>query len=253
MSHPASPPDPDQPAPAAESPPDPAVLRAEDRLRVLQELREIGMKLARALERRVVAEDEAAPVKTAEAGAAEPAARGASGRDPAVAFAQLSRAIRLTLALEAKTDEELRGLESGIVREREEKRAKADLRAKVAAAEWNSDREERIQGLIMDAAEANLPADTDFDVLERELEERLLEDEDFWGDPQRPMRDVVERLCKYFSVTPDWSRWDGEGWARREDPPLWPWAPAPEAETGDAASPPTLNGAPALAAAHALE
>jgi len=64
-------------------------LRAERRLRLLEELADIGMELARALKPHPEADETAA------------------GKDPAVAFAPLSRAIRLTLALEAKTDAEL--------------------------------------------------------------------------------------------------------------------------------------------------
>src|SRR5471030_2230666 len=52
-------PDPRQTTPAAE-PADPAVVRAEERLVMLRELAEIGMRLTRALERRALAEAEAA-------------------------------------------------------------------------------------------------------------------------------------------------------------------------------------------------
>jgi hypothetical protein len=241
MSPAASARDPEQPARLAEAPPDPAVLRAERRLRVLQELSEIGMRLARALERRVMAEDEAAQDETAEVGAAEPAAETAArSRDPAVAFAQLSRAIRLTLALEAKTDEALRALMAGIEQARERDRPKR-ARARLV----------RIHGLVMDASRGDLRNEDDRERLYDLLDEQLDVEEDFYSDLERPLRDVVERLCQYFRLTPDWSRWDGEGWME-DDPPSWPWA-ADEARPTDAPPPPALNPAPALAAAHSLE
>src|ERR1022692_2426117 len=91
-------PDLDQTDSAAEAPADPAVRRAEERLAMLRELAEIGMRLTRAVERRALAEAEAVE---APAAAARPAADRANSFDPAAAFSSLSRAVRLTLALEA--------------------------------------------------------------------------------------------------------------------------------------------------------
>src|SRR5665213_4007892 len=73
-------------APGADHAADPAVQRAERRLRVLAELTEIGMELARGLT--------AVPAENA----ADAAGAGDKGRtrrrDPAEVFADLSRAIR---------------------------------------------------------------------------------------------------------------------------------------------------------------
>src|ERR1035437_8765028 len=101
MSNPA--PAPQDPASADEAP-DPSVLRAERRLRLLEELTEIGMELARAL--RPSAPEDGAADEDAGGDPATETGRG-KGRDPADAFGSLSRAIRLHLALEARTDEEL--------------------------------------------------------------------------------------------------------------------------------------------------
>jgi hypothetical protein len=49
------------------------------------------------------------------------------------------------------------------------------------------------------------------DVLEA-LEERLHEDEAYVDLEQAPLRETVERLCADLELTPDWSRWEGEGW-----------------------------------------
>src|SRR5271169_453944 len=69
-----------------------AVLRAERRLRLLQELTDIGMDLTRSLQKRAAAVD-ALPIADVE--------RDDSPSDTAAAFAKLSRAVRLTLDLEA--------------------------------------------------------------------------------------------------------------------------------------------------------
>ena len=79
-----------QNSPANDDAHDPAVAAAEWRLGLLTEMAEIGMELVRAL-RPGAAADEA------------PASDKAPGkvRDPVDAFAPLSRAVRMTLALHA--------------------------------------------------------------------------------------------------------------------------------------------------------
>ena len=82
---------------------DAAIQRAERHLRVLAELAEIGLDLARALRRRVEAQ--------ARTWADEPPPT--TERDPADAFQRLSRSVRLTVALEARVSEALRALIAG--------------------------------------------------------------------------------------------------------------------------------------------
>ena len=164
----------------AEEAPDPSIMRAERRLRLLEELAEICMELARAL---------------------KPCAQAAEtpGKDPAAAFAPLSRAIRLTLALEAKTDEALRDLKAGVVRARED----------------------RVRDLVLNVAERECEDIDDFDNIYEALKERLEEDEAYVDCGDRPLRETVERLCKDLQLTPDWSRWDGEGWIVEDPPARW--------------------------------
>jgi len=236
MSH--APPDPEQTARAAEALCDPAVLRAEERLVMLRELAEIGMRLARALERRALAKDEVAE---------DPTALPAS--DPAAAFSSLSRAIRLTLTLEARTDEALSALKAGVEQAHERER----VAATEAAVQKRQARESQVLAVVMGAAEADMRGEDDWGRLESEVDEYLSVDDAFWSDPERPLREIVERYCEYFGVAPDWSRWDGEDWTP-SDPPPWPWAKArptdPTASpTGDASGEPAL----ALVAAHDLE
>jgi hypothetical protein len=209
MSNPApAPQDPASPAP--DEVPDPAVLRAERRLRLLEELTEIGMELARALRPGVSADE---PI--GEAAGGDPATdnvRG-RGRDLADALARLSRAVRLTMALEARTDEELRDLKSGIVRVRDQERAKAAERAEHTAHIDHLTRRGRVSYLVASLAEAEIGDEGEFENLCAALEERLEEDAAYEDCDKWPLRETVERLCKDLALTPDWSRWAGEDWS----------------------------------------
>jgi hypothetical protein len=183
--------------------PDPAIARAERRLRKLDELSEIGMELARDLRREATA-----AANPAESATSETPVSG----DRANAFARLSRAIRLTLALEARIDEALRALRAGVVAEREERRLEAGRHAAAEAAARRKAHGERVQSLVIEAAEREIEdGEALFGVFEA-LEERLEEDEAYKDLERLPLRETVERLCADLQLTPDWSRWDGEGW-----------------------------------------
>jgi len=208
----------DPAAPVADEAPDPAVLRAERRLRLLAELADIGMDLARALRPGAMASAACDAAAGEDAGMQSGRAR---GRDPAEAFAPLSRAIRLTLALEAKTDADLRDLKAGLVRAREEERTVAAERCKAAAAKDAEDREEKIRDLVMEVADFEIEdKDAKLELLDA-MEERLDDDVAYCDRDERPLRDIVERLCADLTLRPDWSRWDGEGWIQT-DPPTRP-------------------------------
>lgn len=180
--------------------PDPSVLRAERRLRVLEELTEIGMDLARALR-------PAAAGGAAEDGPSGTAGRGKS-RDPADAFGPLSRAIRLTLGLEARTDGELRDLKAGVTRAR----AEAAKAARKADAKAREARAGLVRDLVVEAAEAEIDDPDELDEACYALDDRLDLDEAAFAAPGRPLREPVERLCAWLALSPDWSRWTGEGW-----------------------------------------
>src|SRR5471032_1709632 len=196
----SSPPDPA--APAAEEAADPSVLRAERRLRLLEELSEIGMEMARALR----------PSAEAREGSPDDKAQ-ARRRDPADVFGSLSRAIRLTLALEARTDEELRDLKAGVVRVRQDEQVRTAQRAEHAAHIDRLIRKGEVSGLVERLAEAEIGDGDQFENLCAALEERLDEDEAYQDLDKWPLRETVERLCKDLALSPDWSRWDGEDWS----------------------------------------
>ena len=201
------------PSPDPASPEAAFIERAEERLRILREIREIGMDLMRALGRR--AEAEAA----AEVGAEESAP--VAKRDPADAFQRLSRAVRLTLAMEAKTDEALRALIAGEAEVVETRRAEAAARAAKARAERHEAKKDKVEDVMIDVIDAEV-GDAGARECRYALDERLDEDEAYEDLADKPLREIVERLCVDLGLTPDWSQWDGEGWAL----PPGAWRPA---------------------------
>jgi hypothetical protein len=204
--------------------PDPAVLRAERRLQLLEELTDIGMNLARALERRVLAAaDPAAPAGPAAPDAAEASAGRAPAPntpvgDPSVAFARISRAIRLTLALEARTDEQLRALRAGVAADAEARRFAERNHASAEAQARSRDHRHTVERLVIEAAEREIEDDAAMCGIFEALEERLDDDAVYFHLDRLPLRETVEQLCADLQLTPDWSRWEGEGWT--PDPPF---------------------------------
>jgi hypothetical protein len=196
--------------------PDPAILRAERRLQLLEELTDIGMNLARALERQALAA--ADRIESAEPAALDAteasASRGPTPTtpDPSVAFARISRAIRLTLALEARTDEALRALRAGVAAECEASRDQARRRATAEALARNRARRDTVERLVIEAAEREIEDDEALCGVFEALEERLDDDAVYFHLDRLPLRETVERLCADLELTPDWSRWEGEGW-----------------------------------------
>jgi hypothetical protein len=109
------------PAPGASQPADPTIEVCERHLRLLAEVGEIAMEVTRALGRSAVtAGKEVEEVLATDAWHPETArARALAGsKDAADAFAKVTRALRLTFALEKMTAEQLRDLRSGVLPER---------------------------------------------------------------------------------------------------------------------------------------
>jgi hypothetical protein len=162
---------------------DPSSDRAERRLRILQELAEIGMDLARAVRTRALA-------------AKDPAA----AVDLGLSFSRIARAVRQTLALEARLAEE------------------RDARDRRTQAEHARRRGLQRKAVVRHAVEQAIGAETDGtdreDLLD-DLHERFeYEDELRFAD--RPISEHVARICRDLGVTPDRSLWAGEDWAIEE-------------------------------------
>lgn len=196
--------------------PDPAVLRAELRLQVLQEVVQIGLRVTRALERLALAAADAVDPAAAPDAAEAPAGRAPSSA--AIAFGasaaldRTMRSVRLSVALEARAEEQLRAVLAGEAAKAEARRV-ADRKREAAEAEAESTAHRRtIERLVIEAAEREAEDDDDLGGVMEALEERLDEDEAYEDLDLMPVREAVERLCADLELDPDWSLWDGEGW-----------------------------------------
>jgi hypothetical protein len=189
-----------------------SVARVEHRLRLLDELAEIAMEMARG----VAEQSRAAKTATAQSAKA-----GATSGDTAHDFgaddlAKLSRAVRLTLDLAGRLEESLRALRAGEAKIHEDRRQKREARDLSASIERSEAAKARVieQVHMVIAREAESEGDS-CDLLAA-LDERLNDDIDYIGLDDRPLREAVERICGDLELKPDWSRWTDDGWP--EDP-----------------------------------
>ena len=126
--------------------------------------------------------------------------------------------------------------------------------------------------LALDAAKVEIDDEETFGDLCEALDERLEEDEAYWILTDRPLRQIVEQLCRDLELSPDWSRWCDEDqcWAPGYVPVRPRWSafntpsrkrilpeddgePPPEAEARSASLRPAAGGTPAVQAHRQLE
>lgn len=170
---------------------DPAAARAERRLALLEEMAEIGMNLLRSLS---ADEDTEKAVD---------------------AFAKVSRAVRLTLALEAKTDRELAELKAG-----------PKVGAMAADGPQGADLEigGRFNDTLRNLRNQRKANAFDLIVAVSESESESLDDlldalaepfdtpwEEFGEGPR--LNPMIERLCLGLGLPPEWSSKVSEGWS----------------------------------------
>lgn len=203
---------------------DPKVERAEQRLAMLRELADLAMRMSRDIvERASKAPADADP-----------------RHDPAESFARVSRAVRLTLALEARIEEDLAAPRDGVAAVPAAgpgaTASPAAPRGVWLSPDHPSARRNRIRDNVWDVINHEIndlkPATEALDA----LHERLTEGERYDGLVFRPLRESVEAICADLGLTPDWSRWGEEGFPpdernpRKDWPKFWrPGAHDPEA------------------------
>jgi len=205
-------------APTTAEPAATAIARAERRLAMLRRLADLGMQLAEELAGRAVSSSDRAEPK----------------HDPAESFARISRAVRLTLALEARFEQELAALRAGDAAAAPTvdpyPRPPFDDPAK--KKDHPSAHRNRIRDNVWDVMNHEVtdiyPAHEILD----DLHERLTEGERYDSFLYRPLRESVEAICQDLGLTPDWSRWTEDGFPPdTRNPRLdWPsmWGPDPE-------------------------
>ena len=155
-------------------------------MRVLEELAEIGMQLARAVR------DEALEAPTERAA------------ELALTFSRVARAVRQTVALEARLarDAETQAQDAADRRERRAAGERFDLIRR---------RKAQVRDVVERAIETD-PADNDRERLLDDLYERLeddLYDADF---AEQPVGELIARICKDLGVAVDPGLWADEAW-----------------------------------------
>jgi hypothetical protein len=163
-------------------PTDPAADRAERHGRVLQELTDLGMNLARAV--------------SAQAADADPATAHALALD----FARIARAVRQTVALEAKLADDR---QTSLAERAQHRQREADAQARR--------RRTRIESLVERAIDAEASG-SEADNLYEDLRERLEDADDLAGFHDRPLPEIVALICKHLGVTPPLVLWNDADW-----------------------------------------
>ena len=209
---------------------------ARRHLCMLVDLGDMGMVLARNLVRRAAAETEAA-----EAGEAQdaPAGRGPV-IDPALSFTRISRAVRLTIALEARMRREIEAGVFGPANDdasaRQEEFMTPDGQIDYLAIQRrmhpliHGETDYETRRAVEETIEASTRDPDEVKRLKAELKERLEEEDPediFFNRTHWPIGEAIALICQDLGLDPDWDRWENRPWARQEaerSPPGSPYA-----------------------------
>jgi hypothetical protein len=188
------------------------VLRAERRLRMIEELSERSMALARLTHDRAMEDGRRAAGSAGQTDC--PAAdNGASPPPPnpeasAATYAKLSRTVRLCLDMEARADETLRNLQDGVPTVRAARRARVERETK--------ERREKVEHEVLTMMEPVIREAADSERRESEITSAVIERMTFdhaYDDLQDWDTVVtVGRLCADLGLKPDWNAWTEDGW-----------------------------------------
>ena len=169
-----------------------ALARAERRLELLQELAGMGMSLARELNQRFIE------------GPHRPEPR----PDPARAFAAVSRAVRLTLILEARTEKQILAWRKGDLSSLRELEPEPFLAPRFDSP---AGRRERVRDCVADVIDRETLDPNEAEWMRRRVQRELIESETI--DDHRlkgGFRDCVAAICDDLGLKPDWSRWSDD-------------------------------------------
>jgi hypothetical protein len=159
-------------------------------LEILGELAEDGLLMAKAIQRQVVRQADAAPAEEA------PAPRA----DLVRAYAQAARAVRLALMQQAKLIQDMKAAD------------KQDL----AAPKGLHARKLRVLRIVKRAAQAVQGDEEAVERLVREAAERLDREDVCAGLLSQPTGEVVAHICRALGLSPDWPDLALEAWDEAE-------------------------------------
>jgi hypothetical protein len=182
---------------------DPARALIERQLGVLGRLAEAGLNIALAIERQVTG-----------AGSAEADAAPAVQGDVALAYSRVSRAVRLTIGLQARLLKDLQALDQAAVLRTTRAQAEAGRARQALEAERKARVQRIVERLILEEAEDRSWDEAEVESLAQEAYERL-EHDDIYGDiAALPVSEIVARVCRDLGLEPDWARHAEEAWTQ---------------------------------------
>jgi hypothetical protein len=196
-----------------------SIARAKHRLRLLDEMAEMVMTLARDVTQQGVAAKAASPdpapndAPARQAPPRHPAPPAIANGSAADDLARLSRALRLTVDLAGRLEETLRGLRSGELKVREARRTERELRAGRAVIDKHEAMLDRVVEQVSMAIQREAESEADSCALLKALDERIEDDIAYVNVDSGPLREWVEKLCGDLGLSPDWSGWTDEGWS----------------------------------------
>jgi|HubBroStandDraft_1064217.scaffolds.fasta_scaffold00523_13 hypothetical protein len=215
-------------------------VRHERHMAILEELTRVGMDIARAIGRQAV--EAAKPAVDGWVAPPDPE------RDFSALFACISRAVRLTVAFEAKLAEERRKFLDSTESERAAMRAEAARRQAANEARRRVQKKFKVERIAKQAIEAETKDLQERYALGTGLFERLREYERYDELGNRPIGEILARIFRDLGIRPDWQRWEREEWALEEararahgSPYGRCWPPETEADQTDESEPPDIE------------
>jgi len=183
--------------------------------------------------------------------------------DPGLTFSRISRAVRLTLTLEARTHRAIEAAAQGAAQDAAQDAGsgaanddEADDGGALGPLDYESiqrqlapamreigmhvGKDYEIRRAVDETIETSFDDPDDVERLRDALTERLYEDEVFAGRDSWPIGEAIALICQDLGLEPDWDRWETRNWARPEagtSPPGSPYAtvadpPDPRRRTG---------------------
>jgi hypothetical protein len=186
------------------------------RLAMLEQMAEIGMALMQGLQKRVERQLEAEEAGEQTAGAA------LSASETAMTFSRLTRAMRLTFALDARLRDELRVREYGSpavandddAKDTEEPDWAYHRRRPNQIALRRAMYRNAVNAVMTDAIETNADGAAEVERLRIALYENLFENEAYDDIEDLGLKPVLERICADLELDPDIvSHWLPHSWA----------------------------------------
>jgi hypothetical protein len=211
-------------------------------VRMLQELAEIGMNVARAVGRQVLAEPEPAePAGTAH---------------PELVLTRIARCVRQTVALEARLTADYRAWAAKSSAEQAAALAERAERAEAAEARRRERRKAQVERAAKTVIEGATRPD-DYHYRLRDVKEWLWDSDDDADFADRPIGEIIARICADLDIPFEAAKWANQSWAREEirtKAPASPFVPiVPAADAGEkpgfrGVDPPVARSAPKPAA-----